>query len=82
MEREEFKLCSTGFIVNSITDTSTIMPESPYLQYHRPHSLPDGSTKQSKQCIRFDTLGANEYTIASYGTGDKIHVDTVPISQS
>jgi hypothetical protein len=58
------------------------MPESTFLQYHRPHTFPDGSTKQSKQCIRFDTLGPNEYIIGSYaGTENTIHVDTVPISQ-
>lgn len=58
------------------------MPESTFLQYHRPHTLPDGSTKQSKQCTRFDTLGANEYTIVSYEPKDKIYVDTVPMTQS
>jgi hypothetical protein len=57
------------------------MPEPTYLQYHPPHTLPDGTTQQSKQCTRFDKLGPNEYTIASYGTGDKIRVDTVSISQ-
>jgi hypothetical protein len=57
------------------------MPESTHLQYHPRLTLPDGTTQQSKQCTRFDKLGANEYTIASYATGDKIHVDTVPISQ-
>jgi hypothetical protein len=58
------------------------MPESTFLLYHLRLTLPDGSTKQSKQSIRFDTLGPNEYTIASYEPKDKIHVDTVPISQS
>jgi hypothetical protein len=58
------------------------VPESTHLQYHPRLTLPDGTTKQSKECTRFDILGPNEYTIASYGTGDKIHVDTVPISQS
>jgi hypothetical protein len=59
------------------------MPESTYLQYHRRLTLPDGTTKQSKQCTRFDTLGANEYIIGSYaGTEDTIHVDTVSIPQS
>jgi len=55
------------------------MPGSTNLQYHPTLTLPDGSTQQSKQCTRFDTLGANEYTIVSYGPEDKIHVDTVPI---
>jgi hypothetical protein len=58
------------------------MPESTFLLYHLRLTLPDGSTKQSKQCTRFDTLGANEYTIVSYGPKDKIHVATVPITQS
>jgi len=59
------------------------MPKSTFLQYHRVLTLPDGSTKQSKECTRFDTLVGNEYTIVSYA-GDKIHVDTVsiPITQS
>jgi hypothetical protein len=59
------------------------MPESTFLLYHLRLTLPDGSTKQSKQCIRFDTLGPSEYIIGSYaGTENTIHVDTVPICQS
>jgi hypothetical protein len=59
------------------------MPESTFLLYHLRLTLPDGSTKQSKQCIRFDTLGPSEYIIGSYaGTENTIHVDTVPITQS